>query len=425
MPLDIDAIRAEFPSLATQDNNVRRIYFDNPAGTQIPRRVAAAVADTLLHSSANQKGPFRTSKAVDAVVVSAREALADLLNAPSADEIVFGQSMTALTFQLARSLGLTMQAGDEIIVTDMDHDANIHPWNWMAREHGLIVRRLRFDPGTCEFRLQDLKELISDRTRLICVGGASNLTGTLHDIEAMCALARDAGAMSFVDGVQLVPHVPTDVQKIGCDFLVCSAYKFFGPHQGVLWSHRLGSLEPVQVRPALVAPPACFELGTPSFEAMAGTTAAVNYLAWIGDTMADEYLADFSELPDKRQQLHAAMAALFDYEKQLARRLIQGLVKIPGVRVYGVTDDFDKRVPTVAITADSMSPKALADRLAEHNIFVWHGHNYALELVRTLGLENSGGVVRIGPVHYNTVDEVDDALAVLGDILDAEVGRIH
>jgi cysteine desulfurase family protein (TIGR01976 family) len=276
-----------------------------------------------------------------------------------------------------------------------------------------VVRRLHFDPSTCQFRLEDLERLVNERTRLICVGGASNLTGTLHDIQAMCTLARDAGALSFVDGVQLVPHVPTDVQMIGCDFLACSAYKFFGPHQGILWSKRLGELEPIQVRPALVGPPACFELGTPSFEAMAGTTAAVNYLAWIGETMADDFLADYSSLKPERQHLHAAMAALFDYEKRLAKRLIDGLLEIPGVIVHGVVDDVDKRVPTVAITAGQTSPKALAEHLAAENIFVWHGHNYAVELVRTLGLEKSGGVVRIGPVHYNTVAEVDETLVVI------------
>ena len=417
MTPDIDAIRARFPSLATRDDGVSRIYFDNPAGTQVPASVAAAVADTLLHCSANQKGPFRTSRQVDGLIDAARLAMADLLNASSIDEIVFGQSMTALTFSLSRSIGPTLKPGDEIVVSQMDHDANITPWVMMARDHDLEIRWLPFDTESYEFDLARLDELLTDRTRMVCIGGASNLTGTLHDIQGICARARAAGAISFIDAVQSVPHVPTDVQAIGCDFLACSAYKFFGPHQGVLWGRHkaFAPLEAYQVRPAPNVIPGNFETGTPSFELMAGTKAAVEYFDWIGAGMAGDFTEGFAHLSGRRQRLHAAMAMLADYEQGLSSQLIDGLQSIDGVEVHGITDaaSMSRRVPTVAFTARRKDPRAIAEALAAENIFVWHGHNYALEVVRVLGLEDSGGVVRVGPVHYNTRAELDRLLDVL------------
>ena len=417
MAPDIDAIRARFPSLSTQDDGLPRIYFDNPAGTQVPASVATAVADCLIDCCANQGGPFRTSRMVDELIRDARVAMADLLNAESADEIIFGQSMTALTFSLSRSIGPTLTAGDEIIVSQMDHDANITPWVMMARDHDLRIRWLPFSTETYEFDLADLEELLTDRTRMVCVGGASNLTGTLHDIKAICSKARDVGAMSFIDGVQSVPHVPTDVRDIGCDFLACSAYKFFGPHQGVLWGRReaFAPLQAYQVRPAPSVIPGNFETGTPSFELMAGTKAAVEYFDWIGTSMADDYMDRYQHLAGRRQRLHAAMAMLADYEQGLSTHLIAGLESINGVTVHCVTDPaaVARRVPTVSFTASQKDPRSIAEALDEESIFVWHGHNYAVEVVKTLGLENSGGVVRVGPVHYNTQSELDRLLDTL------------
>ncbi|MDX1498655.1 MAG: cysteine desulfurase-like protein [Woeseiaceae bacterium] len=416
--IDLDRIRAEFPALAATDDGRPRIYFDNPAGTQVPRRVVAAMHDCLLEANANIGGYFVTSERATAVAADARAALADFLNAPSPDEIIFGQNMTSLAFHLARSLGRHFTAGDEIIVSRMDHDANIQPWVLMARDHDLEVRWLPFDPATFEFDLEALDGLLSDRTRLVCVGGASNLTGTINDIDAICAKARAAGAWTFIDAVQSAPHLPSDVQRTGCDFFACSAYKFFGPHQGVLWGRRevLEQLTPYRVRPAPAELPWCFETGTQSHEGMAGTAAAVEYFEWVGRDLAGAG-ADAS----RTAAVHAAFDYLFEHEVELTRRLIDGLEALPGVTIWGISarDALERRVSTVSFTHDRRHPDRIAEALAQRNIFAWSGHNYALEVVRTLGLLESGGTVRIGVVHYNTPGEVDALLNALEDILGA------
>lgn len=415
MAYDIDAVRAQFPALAITDDGKRRIYFDNPAGTQVPSVVADAVARCLLETSANGGGYFASSKAADEVVNAARVAMADLLNARSSKEIVFGQNMTTITLHISRSIGRLFRPGDEIILSRMDHDANVWPWVLIARDLELEVKWLPFNTETFEFDDDALDQLLTDRTRLVCVGGASNMTGTLNDVASLCAKARAAGALSYIDGVQSVPHVATDVQAIGCDFLVCSPYKFFGPHQGVLYgrSEVLEQLEAYKVRPAPSGVPGRFETGTQSHEGIAGITAAVDYLAWIGTSMAGEQ--------SRRNALRAAMDMLFDYEKQLARHLLEGLGQIDGVTVQGITspDALDRRAPTVAFTHDRADPAAVAEALAQENIFVWNGHNYAVEVARALGLYDSGGAVRVGPVHYNTPAEIDELLAVLPAILES------
>ena len=273
MSYDIDAVRAQFPALAIEDDGLRRIYLDNPAGTQVPASVAEAMSGCLLETNANGGGYFRTSQQSDAVVASARAAMADFLNADSPEEIVFGQNMTTITLHVSRSIGRLMRSGDEIIVSCMDHDANIWPWVLLARDLGFEIKWLPFDTQTFEFDLDALDELLTDRTRLVCVGGASNLLGTINDVAAICEKAKSVGALMYIDAVQSVPHVATDVQAIGCDFLACSPYKFFGPHQGVLYgrSEILGQLEPYRVRPAPARPPGSFETGTQSHEGMAGT----------------------------------------------------------------------------------------------------------------------------------------------------------
>lgn len=413
MPFDLDAVRARFPALKLTDNGKRRIYFDNPAGTQVPQTVADAMSRCLLETNANAGGRFVTSQAADEIVEAARAAMADFLNAETPDEIIFGQNMTTLTLHLSRSIGRLFKHGDEIILSRMDHDANVWPWVLLARDLDLEVKWLPFETETFEFDLDRLDDLISARTRLICIGGASNLLGTINDVASVCARARSAGALTFIDGVQSVPHVATDVQAIGCDFLACSPYKFFGPHQGVLYGRRelLEQLEPYKVRPAPDRYPGCFETGTQSHEGFAGITAAVDYFAWIGETMAGA--------SGRRQALTAAMDLLFDYEKILAGRLIDGLLDIDGVRVLGITDKsaLDRRVPTVSFTHARVAPGDIAQRLADDNIFVWNGHNYAVEVVKALGLYDSGGAVRIGPVHYNSVAEVDETLGVLATLL--------
>jgi cysteine desulfurase family protein (TIGR01976 family) len=421
MSFDLEAIRSQFPALALTDDGTRRIYFDNPAGTQVPTAVAEAISDCLLSKNANLGGYFATAKAADLVVQSAREAMADFLNAPSADEVIIGQNMTTITLHLSRSIGQLLSPGDEIVLSRMDHDANVSPWVLLARDLGLEIRWLPFNKESFEFDLDVLDDVITDRTRLVCVAGASNLTGTINNVTAICAKARAAGAMSYIDGVQSAPHVATDVQSIGCDFFVCSSYKFFGPHQGILWGRRevLEQLEPYKVRPSPAELPWCFETGTQSHEGFAGITATVEYFAAIGRSMAADYHDRWSQFSGNRQHIHAAMDFLFEYEKSLASHLISGLAAIDGVTIQGISDAdaMDRRVPTVSFTHVRSSPDAIAKALAKQNIFVWSGHNYAVEVAKTLGIYDSGGAVRVGPVHYNSLEEIDELLVALPAIL--------
>ncbi|MGB5346209.1 MAG: cysteine desulfurase-like protein [Woeseia sp.] len=421
MAFELAAVRAEFPALALQDNGTPRIYFDNPAGTQVPQIVVDRMSECLIQANANLGGYFETSRRADVIVDEAHQAMADFLNAPSADEIIFGQNMTTLTLYLSRSIGRTLNRGDEIILSRMDHDANVSPWTLLAADLGLTVRWLPFNLDTFEFDLAELDKLLNAKTRLVCIGGASNLLGTINDVKTISAKARAAGAWSYIDAVQLAPHVAVDVQDIGCDFLACSAYKFFGPHQGILWGRRevLESLTAYKVRPAPKAIPGCFETGTQSHEGMAGSAAAIDYFAWVGQTMAQDYLQGNAQYSGRSRLVHAALDCLFEYEQELALHLIEGLQLIRGVRVLGVTDKgaMDRRVPTVSFVADGKGSAAIARGLAARNIFVWSGHNYAVEAADALGILNTGGAVRVGPVHYNSAAEIDTLLECLDEIL--------
>ncbi len=421
MTFDLEAIRSQFPALSIIDGESPRIYFDNPGGTQVSQMVVDRMSDCLIQSNANIQGYFRTSHLIDALIEGAHEAMADLLNAQSGDEIVFGQNMTTLTLHISRSIGRCFKPGDEIILSCMDHDANVAPWLLLARDLGLEVRWMPFNTETFEFDLEKLDALLTDRTKLVCVAGASNLTGTINDIKAISARAHDAGAWTYIDAVQSVPHISTDVQDLDCDFLVCSAYKFFGPHQGMLWGRRelLEMLEPYKVRPASKKIPACFETGTQNHEGMAGTTAAVDYFAWIGESMAARYQEQNSHFEGRRKYVHAAMDCLFAYERDIAAHLINGLQQLPGVRIQGITaaDAMDRRVPTVSFTVEGIASDVIAKQLAVQNIFVWSGHYYAVEVAKSLGIYDSGGAVRVGPVHYNSIAEIDQLLNALDSIL--------
>ena len=421
MSFNLDAIRAQFPALAITDNGTRRIYFDNPGGTQVPKSVADAISDCLLTTNANIGAHFVTSKSADAVVLAAREAMADFLNAPSSNEVIFGQNMTTITLHMSRSIGRLFSPGDEIVLSKMDHDANIGPWLLMARDLNLEVRWLPFNTESFEIDPEDLNEIITERTRLVCVGGASNLTGTINDITTICARAKAVGALSFIDGVQSAPHVPIDVQRLGCDFFICSPYKFFGPHQGVLWGRRevLERLNPYKVRPLTSELPWCFESGTQSHEGLAGISAAVDYFAEVGRTMAADQAANWSQFSGRRQHIHAAMDLLFEYEKTLTSHLIDGLLEIDGVTIQGITarDALDRRVPSVSFTHDSVQSDDIAKALAEQNIFVWSGDFYAMDAAKVLGVSDSGGTLRVGPVHYNSIDEIDELLQSLRTLL--------
>lgn len=423
MSFDLSAIRSRFPALALRDGDAPRIYLDNPGGTQVPDSVVERMAGYLTQSNANLGGVFRTSQESEAVVAEAREAMADFLNAPSASEIMFGQNMTSLTLHLSRSIGRHFRPGDQVVLSRMDHDANVYPWVLMARDFGLDVVWLPFDTETFEFDLEELEKRLTDRTRLVCLGAASNLLGTINDVKRAARMAHEVGAWLYVDAVQAAPHTIMDVQDVDCDFLVCSAYKFFGPHQGILWGRRevLERLEPYRVRPAPAELPDSFESGTLSHEGMAGTAAAVDYFAWIGETMGQEHHAAHRAFDGRRRNVRAALDLLFAREQDASRHLIDGLQRIPGTRVLGITaeEGMSRRVPTVSFTVEGVAPAFLEEALARRNIFVWSGYYYALEPAAALGIADTGGALRVGPVHYNTAAEIDEFL----EVLDATVRR--
>jgi cysteine desulfurase family protein (TIGR01976 family) len=411
MSFPIDAIRARFPALSVADGGQPRIYFDAPGGTQACAEAIDAMAEHLRAGTANSGGRFPTSAATDAMSAEAHAAMADLLGG-DAGEIAFGPNMTTLTFAVSRALARGWTQGDQLVVTRLDHDANVAPWLQVAEDRGLTVRWLEFDLGTGLLRLDDLAALLGPRTRLVAVGGASNALGTLNDLSAIVEIVRHhSDALIYVDGVQSVPHVPTDVRAIGCDFLACSPYKMFGPHQGVLWGRAdlLDQLEAYKVRPASTRPAAIrFETGTPSFEGQAGVLGMISYLEWLGAQLAPT-------AANRRERLVAAMAGCVDYERDLGERLLAGLVRLNRVRLYG-PPGMDGRVPTFAVTVEGLRPQSVAERLAERGIFAWSGHFYAVEAIAALGLAEAGGLVRLGLCHYNTAGEVNallDALSAL------------
>jgi cysteine desulfurase family protein (TIGR01976 family) len=415
----VSSLRAEFPALQQTAGGRPLIFFDGPGGTQVHGSVIEAMRRYLVEAISNAHGAFLYSRRTDETTAAARRALADLLNAPRPDEIVFGPNMTTLTFNLSRAIGRTLDPGDEILVTRLDHDANIAPW-LALQERGVVVRHADFDPTDCTLDFKSLEAAITKRTRVVAVGYASNAVGTINDVSRIVELAHAVGAWVYVDAVHYVPHGPIDVQALGCDFLVCSVYKFFGPHIGALYGRYelLDALPAYKVRPAGDAPPDKFETGTPSFEAQAGATAAVDYLASVGQRFGGEFTGDFAGFTGRRQNLKAGMAAIRAYEGGLCERLIAGLQEIDGLRICGITDParFDQRVPTVSFTMEGLRPQEIARRLDEANIFAWNGNFYALAVTERLGLEDSGGLLRIGLAHYNTAKEVETLLGVLADM---------
>jgi len=418
--LDLAAIRAAFPSLAVELNGQPVVYFDNPGGTQVPQVCIDTITKYLASANANTGGAFLTSQRTDAVLAEAHAAMADFLNAADSREIIFGANMTTLTFALSRAIGRMLAAGDEIVVTALDHDANIAPWLALQEERGVVVRTANFDPATCTLDMADLRAKITEKTKLVAVGYASNAVGTINDVEVIIGWAREVGAYSFIDAVQFAPHGPIDVQTLGCDFLVCSSYKFFGPHLGILYG-RLPLLESVaayKVRPAQDTPPYKWETGTLNHECLAGLVGTLSYIAEVGRPFIDQDAATFPGMTGRRLELHAAMAAIQEHERMLVARLLAGLAAIPGIRIYGLTKESDlaRRVPTVAITLEGWTPRALAERLGERGIFCWDGNYYALALMERLGLEERGGALRIGMAHYNATEEVDRLLAVMREI---------
>jgi cysteine desulfurase family protein (TIGR01976 family) len=406
--LDISWVRAQFPSLAQTVHSHPAVFFDGPGGTQVPQRVINAISDYLRHDNANAGGAYATSQRTQTIIDGSREAMGDYLNC-SPDEIVIGQNMTSLTYMMSRSIGRELSKGDEILLTQLDHDANISPWRALE-ERGVVIRMVDIHEADCTLDLEDLRRKLSDRTKLVAVGLASNAVGTINPIAEIVRMAHEFGAMVYADAVHYAPHGLIDVKKLDCDFLVCSTYKFFGPHMGVLYGKRehLEKLHPYKVRALSNAVPVRWEWGTLNHECIAGITACVDYFADLGRRANPA-------AKNRRAAILAAFETVHSYERSLMEKLLQGFREVPGAKVYGITDParFDQRCPTIAVRIAGHSPLELATKLGERGFFTWDGNYYAINLSERLDVEKDGGFLRIGLVHYNTMEEVETLIAAL------------
>lgn len=421
--LDVEALRAEFPALARTGRDGRPVVFlDGPGGTQVPQRVIDAVVRYYTDMNANHEGAFVTSELSDAMVEEAHAAVADFLGAGSPEEIKFGYNMSTLTLHLGRSIGATLGPGDEIVVTTLDHEANVSTWEAMAADRGITVRKVDIHLDDVTLDLEDLESKLNERTRLVAVGYASNAVGTVNPVREIVARAHEVGALAYIDAVAYAPHGPIDVRALDADFLVCSAYKWFGPHLGALY----GKAEVLDRLPAFKVRPAHdrWETGTANFEGIAGTLAATDYLRDLGRSYGDVTNAPgASDASERRRELVAAMTAIVAYERALVARLIEGLRDIAGVTIHGIVDPARaaERVPTVSVTVEGVTPRDAALELGRQGVFAWDGDFYATGLIERLGKAPVGGVLRLGLVHYNTAAEVDRTLEALERI--AAAGR--
>lgn len=397
------AIRAQFPALQRRHRGHPVAYFDGPGGTQVPRPVVEAMADYLFHHNANTHWAFPTSVETDAALLDARRAFADFLNADPG-EVAFGANMTSLTFHLSRALGRGWGPGDEVVVTELDHHANVDPWRALERERGITVRVARMDPATGRLDHDDLAGQVNGRTRLVAVGAASNALGTINDVAAIARRAHAAGALVFVDAVHYAPHRLIDVRALGCDFLACSAYKFYGPHVGVLYGRRelLEGLDVPKLRPAPGAAPDRLETGTQNHEGIVGAAAAVDFLAGLADG------------PTRRDRLRATYAALHERESALVEQLWRGLGEVPGATTYGPPPGAE-RTSTVSFGLAGVEPEEACRRLADRGLFASNGDFYATTAIARLG-RSPAGLVRIGCSCYNTAEEVDRLLEGVADL---------
>ncbi len=409
---DIAWVREQFPSLKLRVHGRAAAFLDGPAGTQVPKQVMDVIQNYFVSANANTYGAFLTSRRANEIILSARAAIGDFFNCDS-NEVVFGQNMTTITFALARAIGRELKAGDEIVVTTLDHDANVAPWRALE-EKGAVIRQAAIREADCTLDLDDLKRKISAKTKLVAVGYASNMVGTINPIAEITKLAHAAGALMFVDAVHYAPHGLIDVKALDCDFLVCSPYKFFGPHMGTLYGKRehLQRFKPYKVRPATDTSPECWETGTQVQELIVGITAAVDYIAELGRHCDPR-------VEKRREALQAAYRATDRYETGLLSLLIEGLQTIPDVQIFGITDAkrFDERCSTLSFRLGDHNPTEIATFLGERGIFTWDGNFFALNLSERLGVEQHGGVLRIGLVHYNTAEEVDRLLAALHEFV--------
>ena len=407
MTLNLTTIRSQFPSL-----NRPAIFFDNPGGTQIAKQSLDRINHYLLECNANHEGAFATSIASDAVLEEAHQAMADFYNARSRDEIVFGANMTTLTLHISRSISRNWNAGDEIVVTRLDHDANVTPWVLAAQDRGVKVNWVDFDVEDGTLKLDDLQKALERKPRFLAIGYASNALGTINPLPQIIQMAHTAGALVYVDAVQYAAHGPIDVQKLDADFLVSSAYKFFGTHSGILYGKEalLEELFAYKVRPASNQVPFKFETGTQNHEGIAGVLGAVEYFEWLGQQFGSQYSAELTQAgySGRRLELKKGLTALHAYEMELNRALLAALQSIPGLDIYGITDadKLDQRVATFSFRMKGLHPRQVAEKLNEENIYVWDGNYYAINATERLGVEDKGGMVRVGAVHYNTLEEV-------------------
>lgn len=403
---NLSQCRSEFPSLQRLINGNPVAYLDGPGGTQVPRSVIDAITGYYETSNANVHGLFAASRETDEVIEQARQAMATFLGARSARQISFGQNMTTLNFALARAISRSIQPGDEVVVTDLDHDANVAPWLTLA-ERGAVIRRVPVNPDAT-LNMEQFAALLSERTRLVAVGYASNAVGTVNDLYTIRTWTEQVGALLVVDAVHFAAHGLIDVNALDPDFLLCSAYKFFGPHVGILYS-REGALDHLitdKVRPQLNQAPEKIETGTLNHAALAGVTAAIQFIASLAENRTG----------DLRSEIADAMTRMYEYEHSLAGRLYRGLQEIPGVTVYGTPVNDKLRTPTISFTMKGHTPAQVAERLGESGIYVWDGNFYAITIVKELGLADTGGMVRIGLAPYNTEDEIDRLLSVLAEL---------
>jgi cysteine desulfurase family protein (TIGR01976 family) len=406
--LDVAWVRAQFPSLQTQVNGQPVAFLDGPAGTQVPTQVMHVIQNYLMGANANTCGAFLTSRRTDETLVGVRAAIADFFHCER-DEVVFGQNMTTITFSISRAIGRELNAGDEILLTTLDHDANFSPWKALE-EKGVVIRQVDIREEDCTLNLDDLKSKLNEKTKLVAVGYASNAVGTINPVAEITRLAHAAGALVYIDAVHYAPHGLIDVKELDCDFLVCSPYKFFGPHMGTLYGKRqhLQGFHPYKVRPCTNQVPERWETGTQAHELIAGIGAAVEYIAAVGRHCDPS-------LTTRRDALAAAYRSTVAYERRLISRLIEGLQAIPDLRIYGITDPnrFEERCSTLSLRLGNHNPTTIAAFLGERGIFTWDGNYYALNLTERLGVESQGGMLRIGLVHYNTMEEVERLLAAL------------
>jgi len=414
--LTLEQIRARFPALSRQIDGRPAIYFDGPAGSQVPASVPRAIADYMIDHNANRGGAFASSRETDGIVLAAQKAVADLFGTPEYEQVIFGGNMTSLTFAMSRAIATEWNPGDEILVTRLDHDANVSPWVLAARDRGATVRHIDIDPETCTLDLDDFRRKLSPRTKFMALGCASNAVGTRNPVREMIREAHAVGCLVFLDAVHFAPHAPIDVVEWDCDFIAASAYKFFGPHVGTVWGKRthLERLPAYKVRPSAETLPDRWMTGTQNFEGIAGVLACVEYLADLGRELRRDTRADTTT---RREAIVLAMGRIEIYERELSAHMLRLLSSNPEIRVYGLSDPTrcHERVPTFSFRHIRLSPRQVAEQLAARGIFVWNGNYYALPLTERLGLEPQG-MVRAGLLHYNTTDEVDRFAEALRDL---------